>query len=91
MDDEPFHISLRHSQHLNLALKNRCLIIGRKAGLQNVADSGERTQTSPGLYRSCAALTSFSGTFDLILFEAVNFGLVWFGLVWILGLDKQTK
>ena len=30
-------------------------------------------QTSTGLYRSCAALTSFSGTFDLILFQAVNF------------------
>ena len=26
-----------------------------------------------GLYMSCAALTSFSGTFDLILFQAVNF------------------
>ena len=49
-------------------------------------------QTSTGLYRSCAALASFSGTFDLILFEAVNFEFivekVWFceicfGLVWI--------
>ena len=29
--------------------------------------------TSTGLCRSCAALTSFSGTFDLILFQAVNF------------------
>ena len=51
------------------------------------------TQTSTGLYRSCAALASFSGTFDLILFQAVNFELivekVWFGLVWIDGLNKQ--
>ena len=31
-------------------------------------------KTSTDLYRSCAALASFSGTFDLILFEAVNFG-----------------
>ena len=49
--------------------------------------------TSTGLYRSCAALASFSGTFDLILFQAVNFELivekVWFGLVWIDGLNKQ--
>ena len=33
------------------------------------------------------------GTFDLILFQAVNFELivekVWFGLVWIDGLKKQ--
>jgi len=33
------------------------------------------------------------GTFDLILFQAVNFELivekVWFGLVWIDGLNKQ--
>ena len=51
--------------------------------------------TSTGLYRSCAALASFSGTFDLILFQAVIFELivekVWFGLVWIVGSDKQTK
>ena len=50
-------------------------------------------ETSTGLYRSCAALASFSGTFDLILFQAVNFELifekVWFGLVWIDGLNKQ--
>ena len=50
-------------------------------------------KTSTGLYRSCAALASFSGTFDLILFQAVNFELivekVWFGLVWIDGLNKQ--
>ena len=31
-------------------------------------------QTSTGLYRSCAALASFSSTSDLILFEAVIFG-----------------
>ena len=54
-------------------------------------------KTSTGLYRSCAALASFSGTFDLILLEAVDFefivekvwfGEVCFGLVWIDGLDK---
>ena len=52
-------------------------------------------KTSTGLYRSCAALASFSGTFDLILFEAVEFivekvwfGEVCFGLVWIDGLDQ---
>ena len=33
----------------------------------------KREKTSTSLYRSCAALTSFSGTFDLILFQAVNF------------------
>ena len=36
--------------------------------------------------RSCAALASFSDTFDLILFEAVYFKFIvekaWFGLVW---------
>ena len=51
--------------------------------------------TSTGLYRSCTALASFSGTFDLILFQAVNFEFivekVWFGLVWIAGLNKQMK
>ena len=40
-------------------------------------------KTSTGLYRSCAALTHFSGTFDLILFEEVTFEFivekVWFG------------
>ena len=40
-------------------------------------------KTSTGLYRSCAALASFSGTFDLILFQALNiefiFEKVWFG------------
>ena len=49
-------------------------------------------KTSTGLYRSCAALASFSGTFDLILFKAVNFEFIfekgWFGLVWIDGLNK---
>ena len=42
-------------------------------------------KTSTGLYRSCAALVRFSGTFDLILFEAVNFEFIvkkiWFGLM----------
>merc|ERR1712051_933003 len=49
-----------------------------------------KKKTSTGLYRSCAALACFSGTFDLILYEAVilnlwlrRFGLVKFGLVWI--------
>ena len=32
--------------------------------------------TSTGLYRSCAALAHFSGTFDLILFEAVAFEFI---------------
>ena len=49
---------------------------------------------STGLYRSFAALASFSGTFDLILFQAVNFEFIvekaWFGMVWIDG-NKQTK
>ena len=44
------------------------------------------SQTSTGLYRSCAALASFSDTFDLILFESVNFEIivekVWLGDVW---------
>ena len=35
------------------------------------------------------------GTFDLILFQAVNFEFivekVWFGLVWIDSLNKQAK
>jgi len=41
----------------------------------------KRKKTSTGLYRSCAALASFSGTFDLILFQALNIelNLVWFG------------
>ena len=40
--------------------------------------------TSTGLYRSCAAIASVSGTFDLISFQSVNFEFilekVWFGL-----------
>ena len=52
-------------------------------------------KTSTGLYRSCAALASFSGTFDLILFKAVNFEFivekVWFGLVLIDDLKKTDK
>ena len=51
--------------------------------------------TSTGLYRSCAALASFSCTFVLILFQALNIEFivekVWFGLVSIDGLNKQTK
>ena len=52
-----------------------------------------QNQTSTGLYRSCAALASFSGT--LILFQALYIEFivekVWFGLVSIDGLNKQTK
>ena len=57
----------------------------------------EYSVTSTGLYRSCAALAHFSGTFDLIIFEAVNFEFivekVWFGevcfaLVLIDGLNQ---
>ena len=52
-------------------------------------------KTSTGLYRSCAAPASFSGTFDLILFQALNIEFivekVWFGVVSIDGLNKQTK
>ena len=51
--------------------------------------------SSTSLYRSCAALASFSGTFDLILFQALNIEFivekVWFGVVSIDGLNKQTK
>ena len=56
-----------------------------------------RVLKSTGLYRRCAALARFSGTFDLIIFEAVNFEFivekVWFGevcfvLVWIDSLDQ---
>ena len=49
-------------------------------------------KTGTGLYRSFAALASFSGTFVLILFEAVNFEFivekVWFCLVWKNGQNK---
>ena len=50
-------------------------------------------ETSTGLYRSCAALASFSCPFDLILFQALNIEFigVWFGVVSIDGLKKQTK
>ena len=52
-------------------------------------------KTSTDLYRSCAALASFSGSFDVIIFIAVNFEhiveKVWFGLVWMDGLNKKTK
>merc|ERR1712051_634015 len=53
-----------------------------------------KKKTSTGLYRSCAALACFSGTFDLILYEAVilNLWLRRFGLVWFGGsTDKQTN
>ena len=40
-----------------------------------------------------SSIASFSGTFDLILFQAVNFEFivekVWFGLAWIDCLNKQ--
>ena len=56
---------------------------------------GNNTKTSTGLYRSCAALAYLSGTFDLILFEAVDFEFivkkVWFGevcFVLVDGLDQ---
>ena len=53
------------------------------------------SRKSTGLYRGCAALASFSGSFDVIIFIAVNFEhiveKVWFGLVWMDGLNKKTK
>ena len=64
---------------------------------RNPTEGHKRNKTSTGLYRSCAALAHFSGTFDLILFEAVTFEFivkkVWFGLGWnwIDGLNKKTK
>ena len=52
-------------------------------------------KTSTGLYRSCAALVRFSGTFDLILFQALNIEFiveeVSFRFVSLDGLNKQTK
>jgi len=49
-----------------------------------------KLKTSTGLYRSCAALASFSCTFDLILFEAIlNLLLKRFSLLWF-GLDRQS-
>ena len=55
-----------------------------------------RKVTSTGLYRSCAALASFSDTFDLIFLKKLilnlllrKFGLVWFGLdSWFGQTDK---
>ena len=44
----------------------------------------KRRKTSTGLYRSCAALACFSGTFELIVEQ------VWFGLYWF-GLDRQFE
>ena len=54
--------------------------------------------TSTGLYRSCAALANFSGTFDFISFQALNiefivekvFSLLWLSLVWVGLLIPQT-
>jgi len=49
-------------------------------------------ETSTGLYRSCAALASFSYTFDLITYFKQLILIVekvWFGLVWIHGLNKK--
>ena len=47
-----------------------------------VLQTQKNKKSSTGLYWSCAALASFSGTFDLILFQAVNFEFiaekVWF-------------
>ena len=50
-------------------------------------------ETSTGLYRSCAALASFSDTFDLIYFKQLILIVekVWFGLVWIDGLNNVNK
>ena len=48
-----------------------------------------RFRTSTGLYRSCAALGSFSGTFDLIVFEAVNFGFIFAKVCF--GLDRRFR
>ena len=55
----------------------------------------DHIRTSTGVNRSCAALASFSCTFDLILFQALNiefiFEKIWFGLVSIDSLNKRTK
>ena len=49
---------------------------------------------STDLYRNCAALASFSGTFDLFLFEAVNFEFIvekgWFCLIWTKTQNKWS-
>ena len=62
---------------------------------RNLSTISSFQPTSTGRYRSCAALASFSGTFDLILFQALNIEFivekVWFGVVSIDGLNKQTK
>ena len=58
-----------------------------------------KKKTSKGLYRSCAALASFPGTFDLILFEAVNFEFTLWRFAFVLfcldrrfgGLDKPQN
>ena len=65
-------------------LINVKILIGQQRFVKYIWSYSISSKTSKGLYRSCAALASFSGTFDLILFEAVNFGFivekVWFGL-----------
>ena len=57
-------------------------------------NQAEFWETSTGLYRSCAALASFSGTFDLILFQAVNFEFiaekVWFAYFKDTQTHRQT-
>ena len=62
---------------------------------KQVKSTDKLLKTSTCLHRSCAALASFSGAFDLILFQALNIEFivekVWFGLVSIDGLNKQTK
>ena len=49
-----------------------------------------QVETRTGLYRSCAALANFSGTFDSILFQAEFIAeKVWFGyMVWK---NRQNK
>ena len=46
------------------------------------------SRTSTGLYRSCPALASFSGTFDLILFQAFNFEFI---VKKVFGLDRRFE
>ena len=62
---------------------------------KQVKSTDKLLKTSTCLHRSCAALASFSGAFDFILFQAVNFEFIvkkiWFGLVWIDSLNKKIK
>ena len=77
--------SSRHPPHINQDQSNKYLPF----------DTDCPANIKTGLYRSCAALASFSGTFDLILFQALNiefiFEKVWFGLVSIEGLNNQIR